>query len=227
MLFLAVTLGFLVENKREHIVEHKREKEYVNSMLEDLKKDTANFSRTIKINARACNSIDTLISLLKRKDRKLFAREIYYLARFIPFDDPFLVCQNKTFEQLKNSGGLRLIRNADILNEISSYYQNNKFIETGPTLMQYQNRRDLLVTYDLLFDAAVFQQMLHTTGTAMLDKPEGQVELLSNDPQIINTVCTRFHTMYSTKKVVISSGTTFIKEASVLIARLQKHYRID
>ncbi|MFZ1262523.1 MAG: hypothetical protein WAT34_03360, partial [Chitinophagaceae bacterium] len=83
MLFLAVTLGFLVENKREHIVEHKREKEYVNSMLEDLKKDTANFSRTIKINARACNSIDTLISLLKRKDRKLFAREIYYLARFI------------------------------------------------------------------------------------------------------------------------------------------------
>jgi len=28
MLFLAVTLGFLVENQREHYIEHKREKEY-------------------------------------------------------------------------------------------------------------------------------------------------------------------------------------------------------
>ena len=41
MLFLAVTLGFFVENKREHYVEHQREKQYMVSMLEDLKKDTA------------------------------------------------------------------------------------------------------------------------------------------------------------------------------------------
>ena len=35
MLFLAVTLGFLVENQREHYVEHRREKQYMQSMVEE------------------------------------------------------------------------------------------------------------------------------------------------------------------------------------------------
>ncbi len=41
MLFLAVTLGFFVENQREHIVERKKEKEYVSSIIQDLRSDTA------------------------------------------------------------------------------------------------------------------------------------------------------------------------------------------
>jgi hypothetical protein len=41
MLFLAVTLGFFVENQREHFVEHKKEKEYMRSVMEGLRLDTA------------------------------------------------------------------------------------------------------------------------------------------------------------------------------------------
>ena len=37
MLFLAITLGFFVENQREHMVEHQRELQYMRSMIEDLK----------------------------------------------------------------------------------------------------------------------------------------------------------------------------------------------
>ena len=37
MLFLAVTLGFFVENQREHFVKHRRERQYVRSFLGDLK----------------------------------------------------------------------------------------------------------------------------------------------------------------------------------------------
>jgi hypothetical protein len=36
MLFLAVTLGFLVENWREHVVEHRREKQFIETLIEDL-----------------------------------------------------------------------------------------------------------------------------------------------------------------------------------------------
>src|SRR6059058_4049080 len=39
MLFLAVFLGFVAENIRETSVEHEREKEYMVTMLEDLKAD--------------------------------------------------------------------------------------------------------------------------------------------------------------------------------------------
>src|SRR6266571_2982688 len=41
MLFLAVFCGFLAENQREHIVEHKREKDFMVTMLSDLRSDTA------------------------------------------------------------------------------------------------------------------------------------------------------------------------------------------
>ena len=44
MLFLAVFCGFLAENQREHFVERKREKEYIRSMIEDLKLDTSGLS---------------------------------------------------------------------------------------------------------------------------------------------------------------------------------------
>ena len=65
MLFLAVTLGFFVENQREHFVENKREVEYVSSMIEDLKEDTAAFTRLVQINLIDNEKIDTLIALLK------------------------------------------------------------------------------------------------------------------------------------------------------------------
>ena len=44
MLFLAVFLGFLAENWREHIVEHEREKQYMQSFVYDLKNDTLNLN---------------------------------------------------------------------------------------------------------------------------------------------------------------------------------------
>src|SRR6188508_662526 len=47
MLFLAVFCGFLAEYQLEHIIENQREKAYIRSMVEDLKKDTANFTTII------------------------------------------------------------------------------------------------------------------------------------------------------------------------------------
>src|ERR1044072_4793005 len=47
MLFLAVFCGFLAEYQLEHMIEHQREKVYIRSMIEDLAKDTANFTVVI------------------------------------------------------------------------------------------------------------------------------------------------------------------------------------
>src|SRR5215471_1962360 len=44
MLFLAVFCGFLAENQREHMVERKKEKEYLSSLVGDLKYDTSQFN---------------------------------------------------------------------------------------------------------------------------------------------------------------------------------------
>src|SRR5881396_2018878 len=83
MLFLAVFCGFLAENIREHQVEYKREKQYMFSMLEDLKADTATYSSYAKNNTEIYAIIDSLIPLMKSTERDAHVNEIYFLARML------------------------------------------------------------------------------------------------------------------------------------------------
>ena len=227
MLFLAVTLGFLVENQREHYIEHKREVEYIRTMVEDLKEDTGSFNKLIQINLVANEKIDTLIALLKGKERNTFAKKIYYMARTIPLSDADLVLQNKTFEQLKGSGGLRLIHNTKTQNKIGAYYQNNKFIETGFIPMQFENRRDLFLAFDELFDAAIMQEIMRSPREMPTSIPDNQFKLLSDEPKVINRFCTRYHIMYSTKRVTSNQAKNLITEATKLMKYLQKEYHLE
>src|ERR1017187_7428191 len=47
MIFLAVTMGFIAENIRENIVEHEQEKQFIISLINDLKLDTVGLARNI------------------------------------------------------------------------------------------------------------------------------------------------------------------------------------
>src|SRR6478609_4573374 len=59
MLFLAVFLGFVAENIREHTVEKNRAKELAQSMLEDLKKDTAALHTAITFSYKKLSACDS------------------------------------------------------------------------------------------------------------------------------------------------------------------------
>jgi hypothetical protein len=63
MLFLAVFAGFLAENQREHYVEKQRAKEYAYQMIEDLKHDTLDLARFVKIIQAHHQSFDTANAL--------------------------------------------------------------------------------------------------------------------------------------------------------------------
>ncbi len=227
MLFLAVTLGFFVENTREHMIEHQREKQYVLSMIDDLKEDTINFRLVIEKNKRSAAELDTLITLLKGEQTNAVSKRIYYSARLIPISDVELVCQDKTFEQLKGSGSIRLIRKQETQNKIGSYYRIANFIRIGPSQMQFQNRRDLFLSYNKIFDAGILQEIIKTFKDSSVNIPETRFSLLTRDPVIINELCTRFHIMYSFKKVVSAEASQFIVKADALIDYLKKEYHLS
>src|SRR5574339_351692 len=79
MLFLAVFCGFLAEYQLEHTIEHNRERQFIVTMVEDLKSDTAQLR--ININYRKTREIfcDSLIFCLA--DQKNQGNNIYYYAR--------------------------------------------------------------------------------------------------------------------------------------------------
>ncbi len=106
MLFLAVTLGFFVENKREHYIEAQRVKEFARTLAFDIACDTANMSYILNRIQLQVRNTDSLTAYLKRHPSNeihnidLFALTI--LDRY-----PAYRWSRSTLEQIKNSGSLR------------------------------------------------------------------------------------------------------------------------
>jgi hypothetical protein len=234
MLFLAVFAGFLAENQREHISEKNKEKQYLKSLWLDLQQDTATLRSDSSEIVESSKRIYTLIRLLKSSDRNNFACEIYKLAITIPFSIAGRAPQpnRKTFEQLKSSGNLRLILNNELLDRIGVYYQGyDQLMAGGPGQMLFQNKHDLyLFTYEL-FDMTVFSRMLQAhdkPSVNMFDK-DSCIEkpvILSNDPMVINKICSRYYYMVMTERAVLAQAwiPRFLSEAEWLLKELQREY---
>jgi len=77
MLFLAVFCGFLAENQREHMIEHSREKQYINSLIKDVELDIASLKLSLGVRKRYINYYDSLVFLLKQNDKNA-VNDIYY-----------------------------------------------------------------------------------------------------------------------------------------------------
>src|SRR5689334_25133295 len=83
MIFLAVTLGFVAENVRERMADHKKAENFAASMKEDLKADTAQLEIYIKYYTISANYIDTFMNLLSEKDPdKIPSGKLYWYGLF-------------------------------------------------------------------------------------------------------------------------------------------------
>lgn len=122
MLFLAVTLGFFMENLRENTAERHKEKEYIISLIKDIENDTANIQLSIGRNQNQYAGIDSLIQLTKiqvpdSKMDRFYEYTYRYLNTYYGFTP-----RDLTMTQLKNAGGLRLIENKPVLDSLVGYY---------------------------------------------------------------------------------------------------------
>ena len=122
MLFLAVFCGFLAENQREHFIEHQREKQFIRSLFRDIKTDTARINELINGRDMRQERLDSLLFMLNSDSAASFTRDIYFLAVTIPRINLFqLTPSDGTMQQLKNSGGLRLIRSRVTIDSLLKY----------------------------------------------------------------------------------------------------------
>jgi hypothetical protein len=111
MLFLAVTLGFFVENQREHYIEAKRERQYIQSFYEDLTADERDLQSNINFLRAQARQADSLHALMKNITTKQPANLVYmYLRGVVRGTAGLLYPNDKTIVQLRNAGGMRLIK---------------------------------------------------------------------------------------------------------------------
>ena len=121
MLFLAVFAGFLAENQREHYIEHLREKQYMRSLLSDLSADTAMIHAAIPRKEQRIKAVDSVFNFFKANPTaKTITGKLFKTIRRTNFDSRF-IRNDITINQLKNAGGMRLVRKKRVADSISSY----------------------------------------------------------------------------------------------------------
>jgi hypothetical protein len=228
MLFLAVTLGFFVENWRDRFVENKRERDFITTLAEDLKSDTSQLTGDISAGKNRETMIDSLILLLTLPDRSKYGAQMYYFARNI--SRPVLFFPNdRTILQLKNSGSLRMIRKLAVSNEIMYYDQQLRNLQYA---FEDENRmRDgLREKAGKIFDGSIFNNMFDTLrdkrGISVYKKPQGNPALITQNRESINEYISAAQYLKGPVRAIRLRQESLEGVATNLISLLKKEYRM-
>ena len=130
MLFLAISLGFFADNYREKRSDKTKEREYILSMIEDAEEDRINIKEVLSRNTQRSKYLDTLANLCfnysttnNQKDK------LYQYFPIVLFHPHFIAPTELTMQQLKNAGGMRMIKNKNAIDEIIRYDSKIKKLE--------------------------------------------------------------------------------------------------
>ncbi len=224
MLFLAVFCGFLAEYQLEHVIEHQREKQYIESLVADLKSDQEVLSKHILHVQTGLVMMDSLINILHTP--LLLANntdKLYYLARLAPRLYP-LSTNSRTFEQLKNSGNFRLIRNLSTSNKIMTYYEKFPLIR----LLESVNETEFTEYKKIaskIFDPAVF---LGSEGkNDEIKRLSYNPSLRTSDNELFQELSIFAVYMHGTKKGILGNDEALKIAGAELIEYLQKEYHLE
>ena len=222
MLFLAVLCGFLAELELEHKIEKKREKVYMKSLLADLRKDTSLYTAFVTSNKGVYIMIDSLILYMGDPDRQLHINKLYYWSRMISIKLKFLFPVERTYEEMKSSGYLRLIRSGPVADSVSHYY--NSLI----SLYKYNDvglewAADYVRSTGKIFDAGIHFKILKEGK----EQNAETIGFLTKDPITINELLSSAQYIYGALRqaegVVVKRNQT----AQTLIELITKKYHLE
>jgi hypothetical protein len=228
MLFLAVTLGFYAENLREGAKNKQEVNEDIKSVLADLESDVAHLSTVLEANAYSYTSADSLLILLHNDISN--TQKIYLYARTTTANIEPFYANSKTFDQMKASGMLKLIRPRNLLDSLGLYYATFHFLSEQDHIIQLK-MDDVHKGNHLLFDTYIFSQMRVgydsvNRSRTFIDAPAGNPALLSTDAKNINEVALNYYYLSSSEKFQSRLGERQKQFASRLIELIKKEYHL-
>ena len=149
MLFLAVFCGFLAEYYLEHTIEHNREKQFIKSLIKDIEADTLQLSNLKGFRHARLRSIDSVNNHFAKNTSGTISLRSIQLMEEIKGHTSFY--QNSgTLDQLKNAGGLRLIRRRNVVDSIQAYDQQIKRMALRDLYETEEMRYTIRLSYKLV-----------------------------------------------------------------------------
>jgi len=223
MLFLAVFCGFLAEYQLEHKIEKDREKQFIISLTSDLHDDIKTLDATIKDEQNGIAKLDTLMYLLNNVDlAKQNGDQLYYVSRVGPRSQPF-ANNGRTFDQLRNSGGFRLIRKAEASNNIMGYYAQFSLIRLLEDNYNHEFDNFKRVAAKI-FDPGILRKQESENGEIL--RSSDNTSLRTYDTELLKEL--GYHTlqMNGSRRSKLLLFETLKEAANNLISSLQDKYHL-
>lgn len=221
MLFLAITLGFFVENIREHHVETIREKQFMKSLIADLENDTVVLREHIAHLKSGIAMMDSMIVLLNNPAQlPTNTGPLYYFGRLSPRLRTLSI-NTRTFEQLKNSGGFRLIDDINTSNKIMTYYERLPLIKQLEEIYQREFDNYKIVAAKI-FSPAVLKAMEGPNDEIM--RATNNPILPSKDSELLRELAVFSVYMNGSRRGILYLEENLVKTSNELIKYLREEY---
>ena len=155
MLFVAVTLGFLAENVRDQQTDKIREISCLKNVHEDLLVDLNRFELVMSANNWRLLMLDSLHMEINKASPDM--PSLYYYIRNLAVRTTF-ESSHLGLDQIKASGGFRLIQNAKIIAGIQDY---ERMLSSTMKLEEVRERTLEQARFKMavVFDASTLYQM--------------------------------------------------------------------
>jgi hypothetical protein len=125
LVVIGILIALSINNGNQEKLDRKIEQDYIYSLIEDAKTDLSNFQNIITLNENRSKNLDTLEYLCYSydvKDKKDPELTISYRTNLRHPD--FITQTDRTLSQLKNSGGMRLLKDKNIIDAIIKYEES-------------------------------------------------------------------------------------------------------
>lgn len=220
MIFFAVSMGFIAENIREHITDNEREKEFVKSLVEDLREDQKFFTNINEYFDNRLQMIDSVIQQLNTEFPLRSTRNFYYWSRAITRYSPVIV-NTATLDELKYGSNFRLLKKKQLAKKIIEYYN------VLPNIKEYESRLsqvdwDYRHTLGEVADGKVLPEMMGINK---------DLHRLEYDPPLRNATRDNLaklayyaHGMLSIRLAVQESLKSMQQKGAVLLQEIEKEY---
>ncbi|MCH1547686.1 MAG: hypothetical protein L7S44_03905 [Flavobacteriaceae bacterium] len=223
MVFLAITVGFFVENFQKKKAKDRAEVEFVKSFKNDLINDISELDQLIERRKEREIRIDSMITIIDSDLLDMYNSEMYFYTRYLPRPSIFRASLS-TISQLKNSGNFTLIKNQKVVDTLLAYEHSFKFIDRIRDREEYLVKR-VFDQINILFDPMVFNQM--NLYDIEFVRPKGSPSYKSKDKDALSTFLSNLHYIKTVNVAQIGWFTRFQNQAKKTLIFVESQYDLD
>ena len=230
MIFLAVTLGFIAENIREHLADKSKEQEFVVSLKEDLISDTMQLHHLLPFSSDTVyQKLDSLYLLMEAAGKGVpyDIHKLYYLNFTYSFGLNMFFPNNRTISQIKNTGGFALIKNKACRDSITLYYTFNESAIKFNTGSYYDWMDDLNKMSQKIFYYDQVKTFAHSFNQYNFFLNDFlQLKLVNSNKPFLTEYANKVRSLMMMFNILIETERTQFERGKALVALLNKAYHL-